>query len=64
MVTNANVQYNEGSTKTERTPIRCKKTGKLLARFTGAWPDGLRQWLWCRNCHMEHEVTSEYITSN
>lgn len=47
----------------ERVALCCKKTGKLLARISlaGTWPADLRQWLWCRNCHMEHEITTEHI---
>lgn len=53
------VQYNESSTQVERIPVFCKKTRKLLTRVspTGEWSTDLRQWSWCRGCHMEHEVT-------
>lgn len=63
MTTNASLQYNKASEQAERTPIFCKKTGKLLGRVSvaGMWPAELRQWLWCRGCHCEHEVTREQI---
>ncbi len=64
MVTsNASMQYNEASTQLERVSIFCKRTRKLLARVSvaGDWPAELRQWLWCRGCHCEHEITREYI---
>lgn len=63
MTTNTSAMYNEASTQAERTPIFCKQTKKLLGRvsLTGAWPTDLRQWLWCRGCHMEHEVTKEQV---
>ena len=59
MTTRTPVQYNESSTRTDRTPIFCQKTGKLLARVDTASiaqlasvPGG--SWYWCRGCHMEH----------
>jgi hypothetical protein len=63
MVTNASMQYNEASAQTERVPLRCKLTGKMMTRvsLTGDWPADLRQWVWCRGCHREHEVTREHI---
>jgi hypothetical protein len=56
------VQY-ETTKQAERVPIYCKQTGKLLHRVSavGEWPADLRQWIWCRNCHHEHEITKEHI---
>lgn len=63
MTTSTSIRYNEASTQAERVPIFCKKTHKLLGRVTlsGAWPAELRQWLWCRGCHYEHEIGKEQI---
>lgn len=62
MMASANMQYNE-SRPLERVSVFCGKSKKLLTRvsLTGEWPVELRQWLWCRGCHMEHEVTSQSI---
>jgi hypothetical protein len=64
MVTaSTSMQYNEASAQAERIPVFCKKTRKLLTRVsvTGSWPADLRQWAWCRGCHMEHEITKEQV---
>lgn len=54
---------NGSSTQAERVPIFCGQTHKLLGRVTlsGLWPAELRQWLWCRGCHVEHEITREQV---
>ena len=59
MTTDTTTRYN----KTDRIPVHCKETGKLLARISlvGLWPDDLTQWLWCRGCHEEHKITRQYI---
>jgi hypothetical protein len=46
-----------------RIQLKCPTTGKLLARISlsGTWPAELRQWLWCRGCHYEHEITGAQI---
>jgi len=63
MVANTSMQYNGASTQIERIPLRCPLTGKMMIRVsrTGDWPAELRQWVWCRGCHTEHEIGREYI---
>jgi len=61
MATSAHMQYNGDSKQAERTPIFCKKTGKLLTRVDTASLAQLANvsggtWCWCRGCHMEHYV--------
>lgn len=63
MTTSSPIQYNGANEQAERVPIFCKTSKKLLGRvsLTGTWTPELRQWLWCRGCHREHEVTREQI---
>lgn len=62
MVTSAGMQY-DANTQTERVPLRCPVTGRLMTRVSrsGDWPVDLCMWIWCRGCHAEHEVTREHI---
>ena len=61
-----NAQHNKVA---ERTPLFCKKSGKLLARID---TPGIRQlatvpgglWCWCRDCHMEHHIPWSEIQHN
>lgn len=57
------MKYNRANEQVDRVPIFCKTSKKLLGRVSliGTWTPELRQWLWCRGCHREHEVTREQI---
>ncbi len=57
------MQYNGDSTQAKRVPLHCKMSRRLMMRVSAAgdWPVDLRQWVWCKGCHVEHEVTKEHI---